>query len=545
MSQPVIETDVPQFIRNRAERFGEETLVVLGGERLTYAEADERSSRLARGLLASGVGKGSRVGILFPNGPEWIVSWLAAARIGALTVPINTFSVARELHFVLHHADVDTLLTARRFLSHDYPARLCEAAPELRGHDEGPIRVPSLPYLRRVFASGAPAEGDPAFVRSLEDLESAAAEISEEHLHAVEACVCAADPLAIVYSSGSTAAPKGAVHSHGALLRHAANVNALRDFERGDRLYSPMPFFWVGGLVFTLLCSMEVGACVLCEERFEPGETLDLIERERATLVAGWPHFASAMAAHPSFASRDLSAIRGGNLYALLPEERRPDDPLLRANSLGMTETCGPHTLGRMEEELPAKLRGSFGRALPGITHKVVDPASGATLGPDEEGEICVRGYSLMQGLYKQEREETFDADGYYHTGDSGRFDAAGHCFFSARLGEMIKTGGANVTPAEVEAVLHAQPEVSEAYVVGLDSAERGQEVGAALVLEAGAELDAGELRRRLRADLSPYKIPRHVFCVAKAELPFLDSGKLDRRELVRILNRRVAGDPV
>ena len=264
--------------------------------------------------------------------------------------------------------------------------------------------------------------------------------------------------MLVIYSSGSTADPKGAVHSHGAPLRHAYNTNQFRDIEASDRIFSPMPFFWVGGFVFNLLSTMHAGAFLLCEEVFEPGATLVLLERERATVASGWPHYSKALAEHPSFASRDLSSIRTGNLYDVLPDSARPADPELRSNALGMTETCGPHTYDRMDVDLPERLRGSFGHAVPGVEHKVVDPATGAVLPPGEVGEICVRGYSLMLGLYKQEREDVFDRDGYYHTGDAGYFDADGVLFFKARLGEMIKTAGANVTPREVEVVIETLP---------------------------------------------------------------------------------------
>jgi len=256
--------------------------------------------------------------------------------------------------------------------------------------------------------------------------------------------------------------------------------------------------------------------------------------------VAGWPHFGKAMSEHPSFGERDLSSIRGGNLYDLLPESARPRDPELRANSLGMTETCGPHTFERMDFELPEKLRGSFGRSVPGVQHKVVDPESGHRLGPGELGEICARGYSVMQGLYKVEREEAFDADGYYHTGDAGFFDAEGHLFFKGRLGEMIKTGGANVAPREIELLLAAMPELLAAHAVGIPDAARGEVVALAVVLREGAALDAATLQARLKTELSAYKLPRHVFFVPAAEIPMTDSGKLDRRRLRDALAKRV-----
>jgi len=347
--------------------------------------------------------------------------------------------------------------------------------------------------------------------------------------------------MVLIYSSGSTADPKGALHGHGAPLRHAYNTNQFRDLAAGDRIYTPLPYFWVGGLVFNLISAMHTGASLLCEEAFEPGATLALLERERATVVAGWPHYSKALAEHPSFASRDLSSIRTGNLYAVLPESARPVDPELRANSLGMTETCGPHTYDRMDVDLPERLRGSFGHAVPGVEHKVVDPETGATLPPGEFGEICVRGYSLMLGLHKQEREDVFDRDGYYHTGDAGYFDAEGVLHFKARLGEMIKTAGANVAPREVEVVIETFPEVVNAFVVGLADPVRGQNVAAAVVLKRGSQLGPETARARLREQLSSYKVPREWWFALKEELPFTDSGKIDKKRLAAQFAERLA----
>jgi acyl-CoA synthetase (AMP-forming)/AMP-acid ligase II len=536
---------VPAMLRALVRRFGERPLILLGERRITYAEADAASARLARGLLAQGVAKGARVGVLFPNGPDWVTAWLAASRIGAVVVPLNTFYKPRELGYVLRHADVHTLLCAPRLLGNDYLERLEAAAPSLAGQSSAaPLLARELPHLRAVYAAGD-ASGR-AFARPLAALEAAgdAAPLDAAFLDAVEAEVAPADPAVIVYSSGSTADPKGAIHSHGTLVRHSFHLNGWRDLLADDRIYSPMPFFWVGGLVFSLLSAMHAGAFLLCEEAFEPGATLRLLERERATSAAGWPHYSKALSSHPDFPKRDLSAIRSGNLYAVLPAEMRPRDPELRANSLGMTETCGPHTIERMDVDLPERLRGSFGHAVPGVEHKVVDPETGAALPPGASGEICVRGYSLMQGLHKTEREATFDRDGFYHTGDVGRFDADGNLYFEARRGDLIKTAGANVTPREVEVLLEAMPEVSLACVVGVAEPARGQDVAAAIVLEPGRSLDAATCRERLRAELAAYKLPRHVFVVEKSELPFTDSGKIDKRRLAVMLEAKLHERP-
>ncbi len=539
---------VGALIRAKAAERGEHTLIVLGEQRLSYAEAETRSAKLARGLVAAGVGKGTRVGVLLPNGPDWVLAWLAAARIGALVVPFNTFYQARELGYVLRHADVDTLLTADRFLNNDYLERFERFAPELAAHGPAPLHLRSAPFLRHVRVwngSGRERAWTSGGAAELEALADASPGCDDALLAELEAEVHASDPMILIYSSGSTADPKGALHTHGSVLRHAANLNQFRDLLPSDRVYSPMPFFWVGGFVFNLVSMLQIGATLIAEDHFEPGATLALIEKERATVVAGWPHFGKAMVSHPSFRERDLSSVRAGNIYDLLPPDQRPRDPELRANSLGMTETCGPHTFGRMDEELPEKLRGSFGKSVPGVSHKLVDPATGAPLGPGALGEICVRGYSVTQGLYKLEREAVFDSDGFYHTGDGGFFDAEGHLFFKGRLGDVIKTGGANVTPREVELVMEAVPQVLLAHVVGVPHAERGENVAAAIVLRDGQPLSREALLAQLKQELAAYKLPRHLFFLGQAELPMTDSGKLDRRKLRVLLSERItAGDP-
>jgi acyl-CoA synthetase (AMP-forming)/AMP-acid ligase II len=540
---PDFEPVLPVMLRTLAERFGPRELIVADGRRLGYAEAEERSARLARSLLAAGAGKGTRVGICFPNGVEWVLAWLATARIGALAVPLNTFFKARELAWILRHSDVSILLTTASFLGHDYLGRLEEAAPELRHGHPGRLRVPALPYLRAVHAWGAEAGSLPVWAQAGEALEAGPDDpaVDDALLRAVEAEVRPADPMMILYSSGSTADPKGAIHGHGSMIRHAWNLAHLRGVRPDDRAWSPMPFFWVGGLVFSLLGTMHAGACLLTEAAFEPGRTLELLERERATAAVGWPHFGKALVEHPDFPRRDLGALRAGNVPKLLPPEVCPPDPELRPNGLGMTETCGPHTYTG-EGPLPEALRAAFGPAVPGAEHKVVDPETGAPLEAGKSGEICVRGPSLMLGLYKLEREQVFDADGYYHTGDLGFFTPEGILFFQGRRGEMIKSGGANVTPSEVESVLAGLPEVKEAFVVGVADPQRGENVAAAVVLEPGAALSPEELRAHAKAQLAAYKVPRHVVVAAHDDLPFTATGKIDKRRLRALLEARLAG---
>jgi acyl-CoA synthetase (AMP-forming)/AMP-acid ligase II len=527
-----------ELARRGAERWGDAPFVVLGDERMTYAEADARSAALAKGMLASGVGKSTHVGLLAPNGPDWVVAWLAATRIGALVALLNTYGQTRELGRALRHGDVAHLLTVESHLGHEYLGRLEAAAPGLADQRHEHLLLASHPYLRSVWAWGSGGTAGRQWCGEMGDLAVRGATVPDRLLAEVEAEVRPADPMIMVFSSGSTADPKAVIHTQGATVRHAHNLNQLRDLRPDDVIYTPMPLFWVGGLSFALVAAMHAGASIVFEERFEPGATLELLERERVTQVLGWPHIGKALADHPSWRERDLSSIRSGAATALpAPGDREPKGP--RATSLGMSETLGPHTF---EEDvpLPPDKEGSFGRPVPGVEHRVVDPETLDDVPPGQVGEVWVRGYSVMLGLHKRERADTFTADGWYRTGDAGHFDADGHLFFAGRLGDVVKTSGMNVTPREVEAALEEQPEVALAIVTGIDHPDRGQVVVAAVALTPGASLEAEVARERLRTELAAYKVPRHVAVFAsQADLPQLDSGKVDRRRLAQILSDR------
>ena len=233
--------------------------------------------------------------------------------MGGVAVLLNTYSKAAELGWLLRHGDVQSLLTVDAHLGHDYLDRLEHAVPGLAGAEPERILAPSQPYLRAVWTWG---EGRRPWARPVEDLVARGESIPPDLAAACEAEVTPADPMAVVYSSGSTAAPKGAVHSHGAVVRHAHNLWPMRDLRSDDVLYTPMPLFWVGGLSFTLVAALHAGATLVFEDQFEPGATLALIERERVTQVLGWPHMGKALLDHPSYPERDLSSIRGGALPA-------------------------------------------------------------------------------------------------------------------------------------------------------------------------------------------------------------------------------------
>jgi acyl-CoA synthetase (AMP-forming)/AMP-acid ligase II len=293
---------------------------------------------------------------------------------------------------------------------------------------------------------------------------------------------------------------------------------------------------------FTLVAALHAGATLVFENQFDPPKTLELIERERITQVLGWPHMAKALADHPDFQTRDVSSLRTASAAGayLLPPDKQVEAMQPRANSLGMTETLGPHTFDHRDNVLPPEKEGSFGPSVPGVEHKTVDPLTGEDCKVGETGELWIRGYSLMQGLHKRERADVFTPDGWYRTGDGGYFDEDGHFYFTGRLGDLIKSNGMNITPRDVEIGLEMHPDVVLAFVCGVPTEDHMEKVVAAVALSPGASATEDDLKAFVKNEIASYKVPKHIAVFAsQTELPWLDSGKVDRRALTAQLVER------
>ncbi len=503
---------IADVLRQQARARSEHPLLVCDDDRISYAEAERRSAQLARGLIALGAGKGTHVGLLYPNGTEFAVGMLAAARIGAVVIPFSTFVTAREMREQLVDSDTQILLSAASFRSHDYAQRLAQVVSDPDFNAHRPLFAPAAPQLRHVSISHAPICG-------------LAETIDSQLLSAMEDDVDGSDPLAIVYTSGSTSTPKGVVHTHSALLGHQRNLNDIRCLTANDKLFCNSPFFWIGGLAFGLLATLIAGSTLVCSNAGDAGSTLDLLEAEQPTMTNGFAAGIAHLADHPSFAARDLSSMRRGNLYPIMAPNIRPADPELRHNMLGMTEAGSVLLISGDESDQPEERRGSFGRPAPGFeTMIIARDAAGV-------GELCIRGPYLMQRYYRRSREECFDADGWFHTGDLVRADSDGFMYFVGRLSAMIKTAGANVSAAEVEkAILRLTG--ATAHVVGIPDAERGELVAAVITLPG---FDEAALRERLKEELSTYKIPKRFLAIPSAEVPLLSSGKIDTQQLKQL----------
>ena len=525
------------LIEQHAGSIGAQDFFVCDDERLTYADANAQSRALARALLALGVGRSTHVGLLMPSSAAYVISWLAATRIGAVAVPISTFSTADELRWLIRNANVGVLLSASGFRSHDYTATLQKAFPDLATAAPGPLHLAEAPSLRWVFVDGdAPAW---AADRSMTALEEQATGIDDAFLSAVEADVTPADRMVIVHTSGSTSTPKGVIHPHGSLIEHTDNLNQIRGLTAGMKLFSNSPLFWIGGLAYNVVGTLAAGSTLICSASADSRETLDLIERERPQMVNGFAQTVAHLVKDPTFAARDFSSIRLGNLYPIMPDDVRPSDPELRHNMLGMTETGSVCLMSADESDLPERYRGSFGKPVTALETRVVDPETHADCGVGELGEMWLRGPLLMEGYYGRERHEVFTPDGWFRGGDLFTVDDEGFYYFKGRRGDMIKTGGANVSPREVESALRDIVPEYATLVVGLDDAERGQIVVAVVIAPEGTDIDEQGVIARLRTTLSHYKVPRRIVRLAEAEIPMLSSGKVDGKRLLEVLRGR------
>lgn len=485
---------VATTLRHQAAARGSHPLLVCDDDRLSYLDAERRSAELARSIIALGAGKGTHVGLLHPNGSDFVVGMLAATRIGAVAVPFTTFATAAELRDQLVHSDVAILLAAKSYRGNDFEKRIAEVRD-------------SVPLLRHVLFDTHPEPGvDDALLAALED------------------DVDGSDPVAIIYTSGSTGAPKGVVHTHEALLGHQRNLNGIRGLTAEDKLFCISPFFWIGGFAFGLVATLVAGATLVCSNATEPNRTLGLLEAERPTMTNGFVAGIANLVRDSSLESRDLSSMRRGNLYPIMAPEVRPADPELRHNMLGLTEAGSVVLLSADESDQPEHRRGSFGTPAPGFETRV-----------DEHGELCIRGPYVMQHYYKRSREECFDADGWFHTGDLVRIDDDGFYYFVGRRGSMIKTAGANVAPAEVEKALARITGGAPAYVFGVPDPNRGQVVVA--VIATDDPVDESAVRNELKRALSAYKVPKRIVAVPPAQIPVLSSGKVDMKKLAAVFD--------
>ena len=493
---------LPALLAAVAARYGEREALISSRGRLTFAALATQVEATVGALHARGVTYGTHVGLLLPNWPEWLVLAFAVWRCGGVLVPINTLYRPRELAHALGHADVTHLVAVRRFLRHDYVAALAEA---------------HVPGVRDLVWIDEPTGDAPASLAALGDARAV-----------LGAGPGPADVATIVFTSGSTAAPKGVVHTHAALCTAAAEDAVVLGITPDDRTWGYLPFFFAGGLVAVALATLSRGAAVVLQDVFEAGETLRLLTAERVTVFFAWPHQAEALLAHPSFDRGRLHLVKGVGANTKWAAALYPPDHHA-VGSFGMTETPPLCTAWRWDAPRARRV-ASHGPPVGAKELRIVDAETGADLPAGETGEICVRGPSLMRGYYREDAASCFDAGGFFHTGDLGWVGEYGELHFVGRARDVIKTAGANVAAAEIEAVLLEHPAVGAAYAVGVPDARRGENVGAFVVLSR--PVDEAALLAHCGDRLASYKVPRHLWLRREDELPQKGSGKVDKTAL-------------
>jgi fatty-acyl-CoA synthase len=530
-----------RFLLDAAAHHGDRRAVHCEGRELSYRDLEREAVALARGLVGAGVVKGARVAVQLANRPEWIVAATAVGMLGGVVVPVNTFATREELASILRHGDVSTLLMQPSLLRHRFLDDLLAEYPAISAGEPGRLRVPGLPQLRAVFC--VEIEAARGGVAAWGDLDALGAGVGDDLVHALCAQVEPSDDALLIYTSGTTALPKGVLHMHRAAVLQAWRFAELLRFAADDRVFTTYPFFWTAGIAMSLGATFAAGGCLLLQPVFEPGAALELIERERATVVHAWPHQTKALAEHLEARARDLSSVRKVDfatpIARLAGIER---DEYGTGASFGLSETF---TIASMlPADAPGELRRStHGRALPGMEIRIVDPATGAPVPTGVPGEIAVRGATLMRGYAKVLPELVFDADGWFRTQDGGSLDAEGYLHWTGRLSNLIKTGGANVSPVEIEQLLAKHPDLKVAVAVGVGHPTLGEVVVLCAVAAQGRSVDEAEIRGFLRERLASYKVPRRVLDFRADELSFTGNQKLQLEPLRRLALARLAAE--
>ncbi|MFD9907809.1 FadD3 family acyl-CoA ligase [Streptomyces sp. NPDC059063] len=513
---------VPRLVRAAAERYGGREAVVEGRTRVTYAELGERVERAAAACVAAGVEPGDRVAVWAPNTLDWIVSALGAVTAGAVLVPLNTRFKGAEAAYVLARSRAKLLFITGTFLGASYVASLRRSGAEL----------PDLEQVV-VLADSAPPE-----YRTWKDFLAGGDGVTAAEVRARADAVAASAPSDIVYTSGTTGRPKGAVITHAQTLRCYEIWSDLAGLREGDRYLIVNPFFHTFGYKAGIVACLMRGATMIPQPVFNVDTVLANIAAERVSVLPGPPTLHQSLLDHPARDDHDLSALRlvvtGAAVVPLLLVERLRSELHIATvlTAYGLSEASGIVTMCRRGDAADV-IASTSGRAIPGTEVKVVSP-EGADLPSGTPGEILVRGHNVMTG-YDDDPAETrqvLTADGWLRTGDVGVLDAAGNLRVTDRIKDMYIVGGFNAYPAEIEQLLGVHPDIADVAVIGIPDARLGEVGRAYVVRRPGTTLTADDVIAWARREMANYKVPREVAFVP--ELPRNASGKVLKRELRR-----------
>jgi fatty-acyl-CoA synthase len=525
---------IGQALDRASERFPDGLALVMRhtGERFTWRQLRQEVEKLSRGLMGLGVEKGQRVGMWATNCTEWVLAQFATAKIGAILVNLNPRYRAHELEYALRQSECQTLLLISGFRDCDYVETLFSVAPESRTNPPGDFSSQRLPHLKNVVFCGEPA---PAAMLSWKQLLATGEQVSTEQLRAREATLSPRDAINIQYTSGTTGFPKGATLTHFNVVNNGMLIGDCMKLTEQDRVCIPVPFYHCFGMVLgNLNCVMHGSTMVIPADFFDPLETLRTVEAERCTALYGVPTMFIAKLEHPQFRDFDLTSLRTGIMAgSSCPIElMRQVTEVMHLYELtiayGLTEASPVITQTRTDDSLERRVT-TVGRLLPHTEVKIVDVKTGRIVPRGSNGELCTRGYLVMQGYYNNPKAtaETIDADGWLRTGDLATMDKDGYVRITGRIKEMIIRGGENIYPREIEEFLHTCPAIADVQVVGVPDAKFGEQVMAWIILRKGHELTPEAVKKFCKGEIADFKIPRLVRFVDS--FPITISGKVQK----------------
>jgi fatty-acyl-CoA synthase len=501
--------------------------------RWSYTKMNDDVDRLARALLALGIGKGDRVGIWSPNCAEWTLLQYATAKAGAILVNVNPAYRGHELEFVVKQNGMRMLVTAPSDPNSDYVGmarQALAACPDLR-------ELVFLPDAGVEGLDGGVPQSDAELTYA--ELLKRADDVGHSGLKARMAELDPHDPINLQYTSGTTGFPKGATLTHHNILNNGYSIGQLLRYTEHDRVVIPVPFYHCFGMVIGNLNALSHGAATIIPGRgFNPAAALEAVQDFGGTSLYGVPTMFIAELALPDFASYDLSTLRTGVMAGSLCPIEVMNRVISEMNMkdvaicYGMTETSPVSTMTRQGDTLQHRTE-TVGRTMPHLESKIVEPGTGEVLERGRIGELCTRGYSVMQGYWNQpdKTAEAIDAEGWMHTGDLARMDDDGYVIIEGRIKDMVIRGGENIYPREIEEFLYTHPAIQDVQVIGVPDAKYGEELMACIILKPGAEqLDPASIADYCRGKLAHYKIPKYVD--VRESFPMTVSGKIRKVEM-------------
>jgi fatty-acyl-CoA synthase len=513
---------IPALLDEMARRYPERLFVIDADRRVTYRAFRLQARALAKCLYQLGVRKGDKVALLMGDQLEWLQVDFAVALLGAVLVAMNTWWRRSELQHALALADVKVLVMADSFDKINYTEELA-AIGDL---------ATAFPLLRQIVCMGSNCLPG---ALSFDALRQRGADVPDGAIDATMAAVAPDDIALILFTSGSTGRSKAAMLAHRGVIENPHAIGERMHLTEQDRVLLILSLFWSASCCNALFNVMTHGACIVLQKHYDPADVLRLIEQERCTAAYTTPNIVHAIYNLPERATRDLSSLRTGNCRPEVIDMLVEMGATAFCTTYGLTECYGQSCVA--DGHLPLELRRrTIGYPLPNTQMQIVDPDTRQLLPDGSVGEVRLRGY-VMAGYYKdpEQAAKTIDSEGWLYTGDLGVMDQDGFRF-QGRTKELIKTGGINVTPVEVEILLHLHPAVQQALVVGVPDPERDEIVAAMVVPRPGARLTVDELVKHCRKLAAAYKAPRYIEIVAEDRVPLTDTGKVNKQRLQAIL---------